>query len=200
MVDMFIGSIIGIVILATIVILVKFVSKGTLLASLRGGVPLVDKAGTGKICELLDYEENISTHKVRLRINFFGDGGIKQTGFWFDPKLDFYPSIDQVRWEDYMGTIICYKDLETGSKDYRDDEMKFMEEKVKSLMRANRVYKRIGIEVYEYFEKQKVEPSQEKEVVKYSKALNAIKKLANAGDEGINREDLKGLGLGLVDE
>ncbi len=200
MADIFVGSIIGMVILICIIIAVKVVSKGTVMASLRGGVPMVDKAGTGKICELLDYEENIATGKVRLRINFFGEGGIKQTGFWFDQKLDFYPSIDQVRWEDYMGTIICYKDLETGQKDYRSDEMKFMSEKVKSLLRAVKVYKRLGIEVYEYFEKQKSEPTQEKEVIKYSKALNAIKKLANSNEEGIGKDDLKGLGLGLVEE
>lgn len=200
MVDILVGSIVGLVIIVAIIVIVKFGSKGAILASLRGGVPMVDKAGTGKICELLDYEENLATGKVRLRINFFGEGGIKQTGFWFDPHLDFYPSIDMVRWEDYMGTIICYRDLETGQKDYRNEEMKFMEEKVKSLMRANRIYKRAGVEVLEYFEKQKIDTQQEKEVIKYSKALNAIKKLANAGDEGINKEDLKGMGFGLINE
>jgi hypothetical protein len=193
----FTGVIIGVCILVAIIITIRVQSKGNVLLSLRGGVPMVEKAGVGKICELIDYEENQMTGKVRLKINFFG-GGVKQTGFWFDPELDFYPSLSQVAWEDYLGTIVCYKDLSTGQKDYRNEEVRHMTEKFKSLVRLNKIYKTAGQDILNYFEKQKVDKEEEKEVFKHSKALNAVKKLASMGEEGLNKEDLKG--FGMIDE
>lgn len=189
-----VGALIGFIFLVVIVVVIRFISKGSVLASLRGGVPMCDKAGTGRICELMDYEENQVTKKVRLRVNYFGSG-IQQTGFWFNPKLDFYPGLDQVRWEDYMGTIICYKDLETGQKDYRQEEVRHLTEKIKALMRGIEVYKRAGREVMDYFEKQKVNTTEEKEVIKHSKALNAIKKLVDAGEANVSKADLKDIGM-----
>jgi hypothetical protein len=197
MVDYFTIAVVGFMLMAAFIIAIRVISRGNLLMTLRGGVPLVDKAGTGKICELTDYEVNEVSGKARLRLNYFGSG-IKQTGFWFDPELDFFPGLDKVRWEDYSGTITCYKDLETGQKDYRDDELKNLTHKFKLLVKANTIYKRAGIEVLNYFEKTKIESVQEKEAFKHGKALNAIKKLTSAGEEGIDRNDLKG--LGLVDE
>jgi len=193
----FVGAIIGFVIILVIIIILRFMGKGSVIASLRGGVPMVDKAGTGKICELINYEENQVTGKVRLQINYFS-GGMKQTGFWYDPKTDFYPNLEQVRWEDYMGTIICYKDLETGQKDYRSDEVKHLTEKMKMMMQINKVYKSASSDIINYFEKQKVEKEEEKEAFKHSKALNAIKKLATAGDETLSKDELKG--IGMIDE
>ena len=193
----FIGSIVGLLILVIIIIVIRIWSKGSILASLRGGVPLIDRAGTGKICELIDYEINNVTNKVRLRINYFG-GGLKQTGFWFDPNIDFYPSLDKVAWENYMGTIICYKDLETGQRDYRQEEVRHLTEKNKALMRIVNVYKKVPADTISYFEKQKIDKEQEKEPFLHSKALNAIKKLSNAGEEVVSNKDLKD--IGLVDE
>jgi len=193
----FIGAVIGLLILILFIVVIRIWSKGSILASLRGGVPMIDKAGTGKICELIDYELNNVTGMARLRINYFG-GGLKQTGYWFNPNLDFYPSLDNVRWEDYMGTIICYKDLETGQRDYRQEEVRHLTEKNKALMRIVNVYKKVPADTINYFEKQKIEKEQEKEPFLHSKALNAIKKLSNAGEEDVGSKDMKG--MGLIDE
>jgi hypothetical protein len=193
----FTGIIVGVIILFCIFVAIRFFGKGNVIVSLRGGVPIVEKGGVGKICELIDYEENQMTHKVRLKVNFFG-GGMKQTGFWFDPELDFYPSLSQVAWEDYLGTIVCYKDLATGQKDFRNEEVKHITEKFKSLVRLNGVYKNAAQDILNYFEKTKVDKEEEKELFKHSKALNAVKKLASMGEEGINKDDLKG--FGMVDE
>ena len=192
-------AIIGFCILVFLIIILRTLSKGSLVWTLRGGVPMVDKAGTGKVCELIDYEVNDITKKVRLRLNYMGGKGIIQTGYWYDPAIDFYPSIDQVRWEDYMGTIICYKDVETGQKDYRGDEIRHLTDKFKLQSRYVEVMKKAAVDMLNFYEKQKVNTEQEKDVFKHSKALNAIKKLVNMGEEGLNDNALKGFGS-MVEE
>jgi len=199
MVSTLVFAISGFCILVVLIVIFRTLSKGSLVWTLRGGVPMVDKAGTGKVCELIDYEVNDVTKKVRLRLNYMGGKGIIQTGYWYDPVLDFYPSIEQVRWEDYMGTIICYRDVETGQKDYRGDEIRHITDKFRLQSRYIEVMKKAAVDMLSFYEKQKVNTEQEKEVFKHSKALNAIKKLVNMGEENINADSLKGFGS-MVEE
>lgn len=188
-------AIVGFVILIILVVILRTLSKGSLIWTLRGGVPMVDKAGTGKICELIDYQVNEITGKVRLRLNYVGSQGLVQTGYWYDPNLDFYPSLSQVRWEDYMGTIICYRDIETGQKDFRAEELRSITDKLRAQSRYIEIMKKSTRDMLGYYEQQKSTTEQEKEVFKHSKALNAVKKLVNMGEEGIQKEDFKGFGM-----
>jgi hypothetical protein len=190
----FVWALVGVAILVILVMIWRVISKGSFLATLRGGVPMVDKAGTGKICELIEYEKNESTGKVRLFLNYLGKG-ITQTGFWFDPDLDFYPSLARVRWEDYMGTIVCYRDFETGRNDFREESSKHLLEEYKALAKYVHTTKKRISDQLKVLDTEGTKTGEEKEVFKHSKALNAIKKLVSSGDEFVTKEDIERLSL-----
>lgn len=167
------------VIIFVLVLLLRKAKYGSALGSLAstfyGGIPIIDKAGTGNIAEVMGYEQHPVTGKIRLRINFpdlFREG---QTPFVFDPE-DFNPSLERIDWEHYTGNIICYWDFER-RKDFRDNATYALTYQVSQLKKANAITWRMGKDLLEFLEKEKIDKSKESDNLYRAKALKVLKSI-----------------------
>lgn len=164
-----------------IILLLRFAKHGSVLGSLaqtfQGGITIIDKAGTGDVAELVDFDRNDATGKIRLFVNFVDKFTEGQTGFVFE-DTDFYPPLQLIDWHHYNGTIILYKDFE-GRTEYRDSATMNLTTQIQQLKRQNIIYKRMGIDILQVFEGTKIKEEKENQNLHQAKMLKSIKSLVS---------------------
>lgn len=152
-----------------------------------GGIPIIFRNGTGEYMELISYEENPHTHKVRLYLAFTRGSCTPQTGFIFDAHVDFFPSLKTIDWSNYCGTIKCYWDP-THERDYREVEVAQFGQIINTLRNHNLIIKKQGIELINYLEKSKITEKRREEAFEQAGAFNAFKKLLTVDTPEDNTE------------
>src|SRR3990167_3254529 len=114
---------------------------------LRGGIPIIFMSGKRQIAELLSYEQkdfvqqpgNRIVKRVRLYLSFAEKFQSKQTGFWFDPTLDFDPPLPDKRsdgvipWEDLGATVIVSFKSFDGQHMWRDGKINSLQRRIGTL-------------------------------------------------------------------
>lgn len=158
---------------------------GSLASTLQGGIPIIDKAGKGEIGEVVGWQQHPTTNLIRLRLNYIDKFSEGQTGFIFQEE-DFDPNLSQIDWQHYAGNIICFYDFER-RKDFRDSATLNLTRQIKQLRNQIVIHKRMGKDLLEYFEKQKVTEAKEGQNIYNAKALKTLRSLV---DEQ-NVEDVK---------
>ncbi len=158
---------------------------GSLASTLQGGIPIIDKAGRGDIAEVVGWQQHPVTKMIRLRLNYIDKFAEGQTGYIFKEE-DFDPNLSQIDWQHYAGTIICFYDFER-NRDFRDTATLNLSRQVMQLKNQIIIYKRMGKDLLEHFEKKKVTEAKEGQNIFNAKALKTLKSLV----EEQNVEEVK---------
>jgi len=155
---------------------------GSLASTMQGGIPIIDKAGSGDIAEVITYDQHPLTKKIKLRLNYIDKFTEGQTGYWFDEE-DFYPTLKSIAggWDNYHGTILLYKDF-SNECDYRNNSIKSLTEEIKQLKNMVSVYQRVGVDMINKIEKKKISDEHENEMFTDAKRLKVLKSIVNDTD------------------
>jgi len=193
----------GMGIIMAIVVFLRYAKYGSVFGSIastmQGGIPIIDKDGSGDIAELIAYDQHPETKLIRLKLNYCDKFSEGQTPYQFVEE-DFYPALSQVAgsWDNYHGTIRLFWDFEH-RRDYREAHVHAMTEQIKMMKGMILTYKRVSKDVLEYLEQQKVKESRKSEAFEGAKQLKALKSIV----EEVNVDTVTPSGdpdAGMVDE
>ena len=178
-----------------------------LLSVLRGGIPVVFLAGKREIAELLSFHQkdfiiqpgNRIVKKVRLYVSFAEKFSERQTGFWFDPVLDFDPPLPDKRsdgvipWEDLGSTVICCFRSFDGLHHWRDGKIESLQRRITTLNDSLLSVKRDSLTLIRVIEKYKDPEVRKEEAFESAEMLAAIQRIVNRAPETDEDEIFKKL-------
>lgn len=163
-----------------------------LLSVLRGGIPIVFMAGKREVAELISYQQkdiNIGNKvykKVRLFLSFAEKFSDRQTGFWFDPVLDFDPPLPAIQsdnyipWEDLGSTVICCFKSYDGQYRWENTKINSLQLRVRTLNETLQSVKKDSLLLMRTIEKFKDPEVRKEEIFESAEMLSAVNRLVKA--------------------